>query len=401
MKKRLLSLLLAFTATTMLMGCGGKEAKVDESKETNIIIWHQYEQVVEDSIKNSFKDFTSENPNITLTFVKQNDLGQKLTLIGQSEKDAPDVILGPNDWIGKFATMDIINPVSDYIEKSSLDNHNKVTVEAATYNDKLYGIPMTYECLAFMYNKKLLTEVPKNTDDLLKLAKEGTKDDKWGFVSNLTDAYHTMPWIYGFNGEALSKDGVPGLSKAETIEGIEFVKELMKYQPKNVDYSVMDGLFKEGKALAVVNGSWAIKDYSSNANVDLGVEVLPIIKKTNKAAQPFLGVQVALLTESSQNKEAAGKVLNYLAGENVGKAFVETGYLPANEKVDMSSNAYAEKLLEQARLATPMPSSPEMTSVWEPLANALKSISTEENANVKDLMENAQKQTLEKIEASK
>ena len=210
-----------------------------------------------------------------------------------------------------------------------------------------------------------------------------------------------MPWIYGFNGEALSKDGVPGLSKAETIEGIEFVKELMKYQPKNVDYSVMDGLFKEGKALAVVNGSWAIKDYSSNANVDLGVEVLPIIKKTNKAAQPFLGVQVALLTESSQNKEAAGKVLNYLAGENVGKAFVETGYLPANEKVDMSSNAYAEKLLEQARLATPMPSSPEMTSVWEPLANALKSISTEENANVKDLMENAQKQTLEKIEASK
>ena len=41
MKKRLLSLLLAFTATTMLMGCGGKEAKVDESKETNMIIGHQ------------------------------------------------------------------------------------------------------------------------------------------------------------------------------------------------------------------------------------------------------------------------------------------------------------------------------------------------------------------------
>ncbi|MGY5240042.1 sugar ABC transporter substrate-binding protein [Clostridium tertium] len=401
MKKRLLSLLLAFTATTMLVSCGGKGEKVEETKESNIIIWHQYEPAVEEALKSSFNDFTSKNSNIKLTFVKQNDLSQKLTLIGQSEKDSPDIILGPNDWIGKFATMEIINPVSDYIEKSSLDNHNKVTVEAATYNDKLYGIPMTYECLTFMYNKKLLTEVPKNTDDLLKLAKEGTKDDKWGFVSNLSDAYHTMPWIYGYKGEAVSKDGVPGLSKPETINAIEFVKELMKYQPKNVDYAVMDGLFKEGKALSIVNGSWAIKDYSSNANIDLGVEVLPVITKTSKAAQPFLGVQVALLTETSQNKEAAGKVLDYLAGENVGKAFVDTGYLVANEKVDMSSNAYAKKLLEQAALATPMPSAPEMTSVWEPLANVLKSISTEENANVKELMESAQKQTEEKIEASK
>lgn len=401
MKKRLLSLLLAFTATTMLVSCGGKGEKVEETKESNIIIWHQYEPEVEEALKSSFNDFTSKNSNIKLTFVKQNDLSQKLTLIGQSEKDSPDIILGPNDWIGKFATMEIINPVSDYIEKSSLDNHNKVTVEAATYNDKLYGIPMTYECLTFMYNKKLLTEVPKNTDDLLKLAKEGTKDDKWGFVSNLSDAYHTMPWIYGYKGEAVSKDGVPGLSKPETINAIEFVKELMKYQPKNVDYAVMDGLFKEGKALSIVNGSWAIKDYSSNANIDLGVEVLPVITKTSKAAQPFLGVQVALLTETSQNKEAAGKVLDYLAGENVGKAFVDTGYLVANEKVDMSSNAYAKKLLEQAALATPMPSAPEMTSVWEPLANVLKSISTEENANVKELMESAQKQTEEKIEASK
>lgn len=401
MKKRLLSLLLAFTATTMLVGCGGKGEKAEESKESNIIIWHQYEPAVEEAIKASFDDFTSKNSNIKLTFVKQNDLSQKLTLIGQSDKDSPDIILGPNDWIGKFATMEIIDPVSNYIDKSVLDNHNKVTVEAVTYSDKLYGIPMTYECLTFMYNKKLLTEVPKTSDDLLKLAKEETKDGKWGFVSNVTDAYHTMPWIYGYKGEAISKDGVPGLSKTETIEGIEFVKELMQYQPKNVDYAVMDGLFKEGRALSIVNGSWAIKDYSSNSNIDLGIEVLPVISKSGKSAQPFLGVQAALLTESSKNKEAAGKVLEYLAGENVGKAFVDTGYLVANEKVDMASNAYAKKLLEQAELTTPMPSAPEMTSVWEPLANVLKSISTEENANVRDLMENAQKQVEEKIEASK
>ncbi|MDZ4957296.1 extracellular solute-binding protein, partial [Clostridium perfringens] len=129
----------------------------------------------------------------------------------------------------------------------------------------------------FMYNKKLLAEAPKNTDDLLKLAKEETKDDKWGFVSNITDAYHSIPWIYGSKGEAINKDGIPGLSKSETINGIEFVKELMKYQPKNVDYAVMDGLFKEGKALSIVNGSWAIKDYSSNSNIDLGVELLPVV----------------------------------------------------------------------------------------------------------------------------
>lgn len=404
MKKRLISLLLALTSAIMLMGCGGKQEQIDEGGEIDagdVTIWHQYEPKVEEALIKSFDKFKSDNPDINITFVKQNDLSQKLTLIGQSEKDAPDIILGPNDWIGKFAAMEIIDPISDYFNKSALDNHNKVTVEAATYNNNLYGIPMTYECLTFMYNKKLLKEAPKTTDELLKLAKEETKGDMWGVVSNLVDAYHTMPWIYGFNGEAISNVAIPGLSNEGTIEGIKFVQELLKYQPKNLDYGVIDGLFKEGKALSIINGSWAIPDYSQNSNIDLGVEVLPIINKTNKSAQPFLGVQVALLSELSQNKALAGKVLEYLAGNEVGKAFVDTGYLVANENVDMSSNPFAEKLLEQASLATPMPPVPEMSSIWEPLANALKGLTTEENPNVEEIMNKAQKDAEEKIETSR
>ncbi len=401
--KKIFSIMLTMTlGISMLSGCGSKQKDdAKNNKEAEIVIWHQYEPGVEENLKKSFDNFTKENKNIKVKFIKQNELSNKITLSGQSQKDVPDIILGPNDWAGRFSVMGIVEPVSGHIDSKILDNHIKPTIEALTYKDELYGVPMTYECLTFMYNKKLLDKAPQNTDELLAMMKEKKQGDKWGFLDNIGDAYHAMPWIYGNKGFAIDKDGKPGLNSAEVEAALNFIKEMKPYLPKNIDYNVMDGLFKEGKAAAVMNGSWAIKDYKANKNIELGVELLPVISSTGKKAQPFLGVQAAYITKGCKNKEAAGKVLEYFASEDIAKAFADAGYLVANKKVDLSNDPIAKKLSEQADLCTPMPCVPEMSNVWEPLANALKEVATKDNPDIKAILEKAQKDAEEKIKAAK
>ncbi|PAF11640.1 hypothetical protein CHH61_26230, partial [Shouchella clausii] len=51
----------------------------------------------------------------------------------------------------------------------------------------------------------------------------------------------------------------------------------------------MNGLFKEGKAIAVQNGPWAFKDYS-DAGVNYGVAAMPKLPN-GEPVKTFMGVK--------------------------------------------------------------------------------------------------------------
>lgn len=401
----LLSLVVIMSTGCMNKASGGKEKAVmkseEKSKGEKIVIWHQYEPKIEEALNKEFKQFTMDNPNIEIELVKQNELANKVTLTGQSQKDAPDIICGPNDWTGRFATMGIIEPITSYIDLSILDEHLDTTKDAVMYKDNIYGIPLTYECLAFMYNKELLDTVPVNTDELLQMMKDKTKDEQWGFVHNVTDAYHVMAWIYGNGGYAIDEAGKPGLNTPGTIEALRLIGQMKPYLPKNVDYAVMDGLFKEGKAAAIINGSWAVGEYKENLGDNFGVATIPQISKTGNPGQPFLGVQAAFVSKTADKTEGMAKVIGYFASEKIGNLFADNGYLVSNKKVVLGDDIILNALQEQAQVATPMPTTPEMSQCWEPLSNALQVVVLEQDPDYKAIADEAQKDAEDRIKSIK
>ena len=193
----------------------------------------------------------------------------------------------------------------------------------------------------------------------------------------------------------------PGLNTEGTIEALKFIEQVKPYLPKNLDYPTMDGLFKEGKAVSIINGSWAIKDYLANDKIDLGISLIPAISATNKKGQPLLGVQAAFPTASVRDKEATGKVLAFLGGLEVGNALSSAGYLVANSNVVPGNNPALMQLIEQAEYATPMPAAPELKHVFDSLNAALNSVLTEEKPDVKAILEAAQKDAEQRIEDAK
>jgi arabinogalactan oligomer / maltooligosaccharide transport system substrate-binding protein len=359
--------------------------------KTNVTIWHSNDALA-GGLRKALDKFEAKNPTIKVTLVKQNDVAQKLTLTGGSS-EAPDLIIGANDFIGKFQIMDLIEPITNTVSTASLQELNPMTVNAVSYKGKIYGVPLSYETLILMYNKKLLKAAPKTTDELLSVAKNGIKGDKWGFLYDVQAPYFQMGWIYGNNGSVLNASGMPKINEPNTIQALELVRKFMQYGPKNYDVSVADGLFKEGKVAVTINGPWSLNDYRNDKKIDLGVELLPIISKTGKRAQPYLGVISAMMVKASQNKTAAASVLKFLATTEVGKAIADTGSLAANKNIDLSKDLIAKKFAEQIKYSVPMPTAPEISSVWNPMINALRSIQLDyKNADIKAIMNKAQKE---------
>ena len=394
----------------LLTGCAGQNNGVEEKtkkteavkvEDTTITVWHQYEPKVEEALQVSFDKFSQENEGIKVEFIKQNELANKVTLTGHSPDDAPDIICGPNDWSGRFSTMGIIKPITEYVNEDKLKDHLESTKEAVTYQDNIYGVPVTYECLVMMYNKDLLEKAPENTDEILKLMAEKTNEEQWGFIGNVSDAYHMIPWIYGNGGYPINDQSVPGLDQKGMIETLKFVGAMKPYLPKNVDYGVMDGLFKEGNVAAIINGSWAISEYKEVLGDKLGVATIPTVSKTGKPGQPFLGVQAAFVSATTEGGQAIGKVLNHFASQEVGQIFADNGYLASNQTVDQGEGEIIEALRAQAKNAIPMPTVPEMAQCWEPISNALKEVIVSDAPDYESIAKAAQKDATERIESIK
>lgn len=403
MKKIVALLVAVLMVTTLLAGCGGGEKKVaeepkkEEPKKVELLVWHQYDNPkTQEVLDAKIKEFTAANPNITVKIERQDNLAD-LIMTSAPSGAAADVILGPNDWVGRFAAAGIFTDIEDL--KGKAGDYVASAVEGVTYQGKLYGLPLSMEAITLYVNTDLVKEVPKTTDDLLKFAKENTKGGKYGFVYPVKDAYFAMPWIYGFGGYSISKDGKPGLNDPSTIKAAEFIKELNKYMPKDVDYNVMISLFNEGKVGIMMNGPWAVGNVDSKIKWSLAT--IPVISATNKPAMPYVGIQAAMLNGFTKVKPEALKFVEFIAGPEVGKALA-TGpkLVPANKAALNDAAVQADPVIkgfgDQAALGTPMPNIPEMSQIWGPQADALTEIVTGV-ASPKDAFEKGQKKAEEGI----
>ena len=63
-----------------------------------------------------------------------------------------------HDKIGVFAEMGILAPIEELLPEGELSNYLGMTTEAATYKGTVYQLPLYFETLLFMYNRKYMTD---------------------------------------------------------------------------------------------------------------------------------------------------------------------------------------------------------------------------------------------------
>lgn len=347
-----------------------------------ITAWHDNDEAMMDALA-AVVNSALEGENITLRFEKKSDVSGQIRLYGTDAANGPDMYLFAHDSLGGFAEMGILEPVENLIDPQKEADLLPMTLEAATYKDVQYLMPVYYETLLFMYNKDLWEgDIPSTTDELYDYmaAHTDTGAGTYALVNQHSNSYNVAPFINGFGGYIIDKEGNPGLDTQEMKDAIVYNSKFAALQADG-DYNTVTTLFNEGKAAAIIGGPWLISGIHE-AGIDLGIKSLCDFTLPNGGVMtPYSGVQClgVLKYAAESKKDAITRVLEVLAEPEAGIILAKSfNCAPANSKAyedsEVAENEMILAMEKSAQKAVPMSNIPEMGVMWGPAESLLAAV---------------------------
>ncbi|WP_239617600.1 sugar ABC transporter substrate-binding protein [Cohnella mopanensis] len=372
-----------------------EEAPVDVKAEdgATLKIWSdKTERVFIESVIPDFK--AKYGVDVTIEEVNIPDQATKLETDGPANL-AADVLMIPHNHVSKLAAANLILP-NDLFEAETKANTLQTALDASSYNGILYGYPQTIETYALFYNKALVKEVPKTWDDVIKFAESyndpSNKKYAIGWLHNLYFNSMFVKWKGGYIFGKDDTDGTDiGLNSDGAIEGLKYYQSLKKIFPiKTTDFTfdIQSELFSTGKLAMSIDGPWSIGAYKGK--VDFGIAPLPAFPD-GKPALSLSGVRSFYVNSYTKYPNASKLFANFLTSkENALKDFQLANIIPANKEANedplIKNDPILSGIVEQFKNSKPMPSIPEMNSLYAPTDAAWAAI-WDSNADVKATMD--------------
>ena len=381
----------------VLTGCGKKSS----SDSKTIVIWHDKEDAVIEVLDKHLKE---EVPDIEVVFEKKTGLTESLKLVGNDPSSAPDMYLFAHDKLGVYAEMGILSPITDFISRDELSDYIPLTLSSSEYKGELYQLPIYFETLLFVYNKKYMgeEEVPKTTEELYSYMEAKTKYGHYGFVEQHSTPYYAAGWIHAFGSDYISQEGVPLFDTEEMKSALEYHKKFVSLMPGETEYATVNTLFLEGMAHTSIVGPWFVPSIKEKG-IDVGFAPMPIVDITGERIAPYCGVQGVhvIKVKGEEKKDEITRVLRALMSPEIGVDLaLGTGAAPSRlssyENQDVKNNELVMLMRQTAESTVAMPNVPELDPVFVVAGNLLTDINMS-GMDIDVALEKAQKKALELI----
>lgn len=401
MKRNAFAVLVMLLLCLILPSC----SKEDGGEDASIVIWHDKEDSVVAIIE---ERLASLAPGIDVTFEKKSSLTESLKLVGNDPKSAPDLYIFAHDKIGVYAEMGILSPITDFLTEEELAVFMPHTIKAGTYKDEIYQMPLYFETLLFMYNKKYMKEadIPKTTEELYDYMQRKTKYGHYGYVEQHSTPYYAAGWIHGFGTDLIDENGNPLLDTDEMVRALAYHGKFVELMPGETEYATVNTLFSEGMAHSTLNGPWFVSTVKDKG-IDVGIAPMPIVDETGFPIAPYLGVQGIHVVKTNADKkhDAIVQVLKALMDPEIEISLaLASGCAPAMEKCyedeRISTNEIVMAMRDTAMKSVPMPNVPEMDVMWSVTGNLLTDINMRGN-DPRESCAKAQKKAIDLMEAMK
>lgn len=394
-----LALMSVMAFSLSLAACGPKEnanqgSRAGENKESNgkveLVVWEDIQKSA--GIKDAIAQFEKEN-NVTVKIIEKPYAKQieDLRLDGPAGT-GPDVLTMPSDQIGTAVTEGLIKELN--VEEDIQSIYTEAAMQSQKVNNKVYGLPKAVETTMLYYNKDLISEeeLPKTLEEWYEYSKKVTDGKKFGFLALFDQIYYAQSVMSAYGGYIFGKDengnynpNDIGLNNAGAVEGAKMIQKFYKERlfPSGMigeqGINVLESLFTEGKAAAIISGPWNIESFTK-AGINFGVTKLPALQN-GKNMSAFIGVKSYNVSAYSKHPDLAEKLVIFLANEeNSKKRYEVTKEVPAvkalaDDPVVKNSEA-ARAVAEQSQFSEMIPNIPEMNEVWKPADSALQTIAT-------------------------
>ena len=284
--------------------------------------------------------WNAAHPDEQVTFEEQTDQADQqhddLVQNFQAKNENYDVVSVDVVWTAEFAARGWLQPLEGDMAIET-DGMLEPTIEAGTYQDKLYTAPVSSDGGILYDRKDLVPEAPKTWDemmDMCSIAKEnnigcysGQFKQYEGLTVNASEAINSA------GGSVLGDDGKPNLTTPEAEEGLNNLVDAFKngnIPAEAITYQEEESrrAFQEGKLLFLRNWPYvynlATTEGSSQVKDVLGMAALP--GKDGPGASS-LGGHNAAISVYSKNKATARDFVKFLIEEEQQKFFATQGSL--------------------------------------------------------------------------
>lgn len=289
--------------------------------------------------------------------------------------EGPDIAVGAHDWLGTLVTNGVVAPVE--LGDAAAD-FEEVAINAWAYDGQTYAVPYAIENIALIRNTDLVADAATDYNDMIAKATAAGTEYKFlvGLDPEAADPYHLYPFQTSF-GAPVFGTNADGSYNAEDLQignegGVEFANWLGEQGAAGILNTNITGdlaleNFTTGKAPFYLTGPWNVPAIEE-AGINFSVDAIP--SAGGQDAQPFAGVQGFFLSSESENTLAANEFLvNYIGSPEVQMALYEVGgrapALTAAFDEVLATNPVVAGFGEVGTNAVPMPSIPQMGSVWQ------------------------------------
>lgn len=365
----------AATSSAAASSSAGSPVRAD----ADLVIWTDQKRA--DALKATAEKFGTDNDIKVAVQVVANEQLQTNFVTANSAKNGPDIVVGAHDWMGNLVQNGAISPIN--LSTADQANYSPVAVKAVKYNGQVYALPYAMEALGLYANTKLVgSSAPASIEDAIANAKGKATNPLCLQVGQNGDAYHMQPlyssaggYLFGTKANGDYNPADIGVGKPGSIAAAKKISELGKSKALKTSITPDNSIatFTSGKCGYLVSGPWALADIKK-AKMSYKLSPVPGFKGM-KAAQPFAGVQAFYVASNGKNKSFAEDFLlqNVNTPATMKALYDAEARPPAMTSVlnqVSASDADTKAFAAAANKGLPLPATPAMAKIWDPLGKA-------------------------------
>jgi multiple sugar transport system substrate-binding protein len=232
---------------------------------------------------------------VQLDYVTNNDYmnGTKLSTAFAAGQGPDIFIISPGDFL-RYYNGGVLLDLTPYIEPKARADFPDGIIASRKVDNKIYGIPMELEPMAFYYSKKAFEgaklsekDVPTTWDQLLEVGKKLTTSDRYGLLFETAPGYYQnftwYPFMWQGGGEFQNAAGKSAFDSPAVVAALKLWQDAIKSgaAPRQVNAGGWDVIANLGAGYCAMQnvGIWAISSLESQAkDLPYGIFRLPIPK---------------------------------------------------------------------------------------------------------------------------
>jgi len=376
MKKRIFGLGSIVTLMVLMLGACAPAAPPQGAAESTaapvtISVWHGYTETEEQLFTKAVQDFMAANPDVIIDVlaVPFDELQNKFQTEAASGS-GPTLTTGPQDRMAGYAQAGLLAEID--ANAAFIADLVPASVEGGRVDGKLVGLPLNNKVLALFYNKGVIETPPADFDELLAMAEAHG-------MALTSDWFHNYMWVPAFGAKLFDDNYKCVLDSSGASAAFEYLKTVCDSPGVtcNGNDGDMDTAFRSGEAAFRIQGPWM----SGDAITDLGAENVGVVRiptiPGHGDPRPWNQSEMIQINVNASAEEvaAAMRFIGYLVSADVQKEFLnQANWIPANAKVDTSTNPVVGGFLGQVPFSDPFPVVAELGATWEPMGDAVTKI---------------------------